>query len=400
MYWTGRKAGAVSNQDDDMLYQPSTKDAPADDANHKHIATYTYDLAKLIAAQKGYKSGDPLTLTVGGGANGSKTADGKTVTLKADKGTGFYAFVFRYAGCDRVTGVTSAYNDPFERVFVQDSKQVTLTSHANPNRVKVGDRFHDTAKISGRYPAKYLDGAYVEFTAYEPVSGEPDMTAAKLLDAEKHPLTADQIDKLANGTEFEVSSSDVAADKAGTVNWQATLFTKDGIRLAGHEFGATDESVEVTGNGKVRSVSQKQGAVGGRMWDLIQVSNVTTGSDRGNVPAGSKVVVDVYKHQARMAPTRGSWSNPRPSPSTWPDSATAPTPTGSRPRCPRRTRPPAATTGPSVWSTTTATRSTGPTTATRTSRPMCRSTPPTRRRSGCPTTTRSTPTRRSRRSTS
>ena len=175
--------------------------------------------------------------------------------------------------------MTSAYNDPFERVFVQDSKQVTLTSHANPNRVKVGDRFHDTAKISGRYPAKYLDGAYVEFTAYEPVSGEPDMTAAKLLDAEKHPLTADQIDKLANGTEFEVSSSDVAADKAGTVNWQATLFTKDGIRLAGHEFGATDESVEVTGNGKVRSVSQKQGAVGGRMWDLIQVSNVTTGSE-------------------------------------------------------------------------------------------------------------------------
>lgn len=305
VYWTGRKAGAVSNQDDDMLYQPSTKDAPADDANHKHIATYTYDLAKLIAAQKGYKSGDPLTLTVGGGANGSKTADGKTVTLKADKGTGFYAFVFRYAGCDRVTGVTSAYNDPFERVFVQDSKQVTLTSHANPNRVKVGDRFHDTAKISGRYPAKYLDGAYVEFTAYEPVSGEPDMTAAKLLDAERHPLTADQIDKLANGTEFEVSSSDVAADKAGTVNWQATLFTKDGIRLAGHEFGATDESVEVTGNGKVRSVSQKQGAVGGRMWDLIQVSNVTTGSDRGNVPAGSKVVVDVYKHQGEDGANKG-----------------------------------------------------------------------------------------------
>ena len=67
VYWAGRKAGAVSNQDDDMLYQPSTKDAPADDANHKHIATYTYDLAKLIAAQKGYKSGDPLTLTVGGG---------------------------------------------------------------------------------------------------------------------------------------------------------------------------------------------------------------------------------------------------------------------------------------------------------------------------------------------
>lgn len=305
VYWSGSRHKGVSNQDDDMLYQPSTQDAPADDAHHKHLATYTYDLAQLIAAQKGYESGDPLTLTVGGGANGSKTADGKTVSLKADQGTGFYTFVFRYAGCDRVTGTTSAYNDPFERVFVQDSKQVTLTSHANPNRVKVGDKFHDTAKISGRYPAKYLDGAYVEFTAYEPVSGEPDMTAAKLLDGEKHPLTADQIDKLANGTEFEVSSSDVVATKAGTVNWQATLFAKNGTRLAGHEFGATDESVEVTGNGRIRSVSQKQGAVDGRMWDLIEVSNVATGSDRGNVPDGSKVVVNVYKHQGEDGANKG-----------------------------------------------------------------------------------------------
>ena len=61
----------------------------------------------------------------------------------------------------------------------------------------------------------------------------------------------------------------------------------------------------VKGGGDISSVSQKQGAVGGQMWDIITISDDTDGDDAGNIPDGSTVQVSVYKHEGQNQETKG-----------------------------------------------------------------------------------------------
>ena len=87
--------------------------------------------------------------------------------------------------------------------------------------------------------------------------------------------------------------------------WQAAIYAADGTLLATHELGIEDETTVVKGGGDISSVSQKQGAVGGQMWDIITVSDDTDGDDAGNIPDGSTVQVSVYKHEGQNQETKG-----------------------------------------------------------------------------------------------
>ena len=203
---------------------------------------------------------------------------------------------------------TSAYNDKFETTFVtKNQPSVSLTSSTNPASVKVGEEMRDTATISGTGNSDGVvnEGAYVLFDAYNPVPGEADPSAGKLLDSDRHELTAEQIDDLNNGKQIAVTSNPVKATTSGNVYWQAAIYAADGTLLATHELGIEDETTVVKGGGDISSVSQKQGAVGGQMWDIITISDDTDGDDAGNIPDGSTVQVSVYKHEGQNQETKG-----------------------------------------------------------------------------------------------
>lgn len=303
VWWAGSGTGVTS---EDEQYIPSTTETPTEDEHHKLLGTYTYDLKRLIDEEGRGFDGD-LDVRVGGGDAGSPLADGSHFSITADR-TGYYTFVFDYKGCDRLGAFTSAYDDKFETTFVtKNQPSVSLTSSTNPASVKVGEEMRDTATIvgSGNSDGAVSDGAYVLFDAYNPVPGKADPSVGKLLDSDKVTLTADQVDRLNTGHQITVTSSPVKAQSSGNVYWQAALYTADGVMLATHELGIEDETTVVRGGGDIGSTSQKQGAVGGRMWDIITVSDDTDGDDAGNIPDGSTVQVSVYKHEGQNQETKG-----------------------------------------------------------------------------------------------
>lgn len=148
---------------------------PAEDEHHKLLGTYTYDLQQLIQREgKGFDG--RLDILVGGGDAGSPLADGSHFTITADE-TGYYVFIAKYAGCDRVKAFTSDYDNRFEATFVsKDTPMLTLSSSTKPGTVKVGEEMRDTATISGtgNSDGAVSEGAYVLFDAYNPVPGEAD----------------------------------------------------------------------------------------------------------------------------------------------------------------------------------------------------------------------------------
>ena len=58
------------------------------------------------------------------------------------------------------------------------------------------ERFFDTAHITGTVPR----GSYVTFTAYDAVSGSPDMNVNKLLDNERVNITTRRLMRASRST--------------------------------------------------------------------------------------------------------------------------------------------------------------------------------------------------------
>jgi hypothetical protein len=302
VYWSGYDYGQPSSEDDDKAYKPSTPSAPADDAHHKLVKTVHYNLSDLIRSE-GKNYDNTLDIKVAGGDSGSPLSDGSHFSIPAD-GTGYYTFVASYAGCARVAGFSTPYNDQFESTFVTTTKStVSLTSNTNPNEVRVFEDFWDTATIVG--DNSVTSGAYVSFDAYNPVQGNPDPSAGKLLDNDVHVLTDDQLAELHRGKQVSVDSTHIQTPNGGRVYWQAALHAADGTVLATHPLGISSETTKIVGSGKISSTAQTQGAVGGDAWDIITVSDVPSGNKRGNIPAGSYVEVGLYKHEGQTDATHG-----------------------------------------------------------------------------------------------
>lgn len=302
VWWSGASGGNAGVPDEDMKFIPSSSETPAQDDNHKLVKTVTYNLVDLIKAEGPNYKGS-LDIKVAGGSSGSPLADGSHFSIKGEN-TGYYTFVFKYAGCSRVKAFTSAYNDQFESTFVTKPKIiVSLSSNTNPGSVLVGEEFWDTATISG--DKNITSGAYVTFDAYNPVPGKPDTGVGKLLDGDKKVLTDDQLEKIHDGYQVEISSTHITSQSSGTVYWQAALHAENGTILATHSLGVKSESTVIRAGGEISSVAQTQGAVGGSAWDIITVSDRTTGYNRGNIPVGASVKVDLYKHEGQNQTTNG-----------------------------------------------------------------------------------------------
>lgn len=269
-------SGDPDNSANDDAYRPDSAEIPQEDSNHQLIGTWDYP------ATNG-------TLRVGGGV---PDAHGEPVTITAQT-HGWYVFVWSFTGDDRVMPAASAYNDAWERTRVWESTVAdlpSLTTQVDPERVQVGEAFHDTARITGTVP----EGAYVVFDAYEAVQKNSDLEAMLLskltgssqisdsqysdsyigdshdtnkptdndntsesTDNESEPKLESEaaaIGKLVDGDRVQVDhtlrdqivySSQTRSPEAGLVYWKATLFSPEGDVLATHELGAEGEVVTV-----------------------------------------------------------------------------------------------------------------------------------------------------------
>lgn len=216
-------AGDEDNPQNNEQYRPSHAEEPQEDEHHAIVGTWTYPARNGV-------------LRVGGGI---PDVDGNPVNITADK-PGWYVFVWKFAGDDRISPASSAYDDGWERTYVteveaEESKTPMIVTKVSDRTVEVGEEFHDTARVIGEIP----EGAYVTFSAYEPVSADAEPgTGEKLLDEERvaldHTLAAQ-----------DVTSSNITASQAGYVYWQATIWDADGTMLATHELGEECETVLV-----------------------------------------------------------------------------------------------------------------------------------------------------------
>ena len=94
-------SGDPDNPSNDEAYKPSGGEVPTEDDNHRLLATWE------IPAMNG-------TFKIGAGA---LDAHGAPMHLTAER-HGWYVFVWRFEGDDRVSPASSRYDDAWERVRV------------------------------------------------------------------------------------------------------------------------------------------------------------------------------------------------------------------------------------------------------------------------------------------
>ena len=112
---------------------------------------------------------------------------------------------------------------------------MSIVTKVDPQKVRVDERFRDTAVIVGKVP----EGSVVVFKAYKAV-GEDDEPDARGL------LLEDGRIELESGVKRQsVRSPWISSPEPGLVHWQATVLSPEGKVLATHELGAADETVLV-----------------------------------------------------------------------------------------------------------------------------------------------------------
>ncbi|WP_300767304.1 peptidase [uncultured Bifidobacterium sp.] len=225
-------AGDVDDPDNNEDYRPQGDEVPQEDDHHRLIGTWMY------SARNG-------VIRVGGGA---PDASGEAVTITAEN-SGWYVFVWSFAGDDRVAPTSSSYGDAWERVRVwpvpespsspedETAKRVEIVTSVDPDSVDIGEGFLDRATVTGDVP----DGAVVRFTAYEAVDeGVDPGLNGKLLDGVEVPLDC------AQGAEGCLAvSPQTRSSRAGLVYWSAVVLSSEGDVLASHELGVPGEVVTV-----------------------------------------------------------------------------------------------------------------------------------------------------------
>ncbi|MBT1161816.1 hypothetical protein [Bifidobacterium sp. SO1] len=158
---------------------------------------------------------------------------------------------------------------------------VSVTTKVSDSIVYPGEKFHDTATITGKLPT----GAYVTFDAYGPAD-RYTAGMAKLLNGAKVTIPTAKTANSQWNTSIDIDSPDVTASKAGDVYWVATVHKADGTVLATHEPGATGETVHVLKQGITTHVSQTTVGLGEKFSDKADIS--------GTVQAGDYVLFRAY----------------------------------------------------------------------------------------------------------
>lgn len=275
VWWAGSGTG---DRTQDEKFKPNTQAEPAADANHRLLGEW-----EVPAGNGTYKvGGGRITFRPANAGKAQTVAEDVNITATDASQTGYYVFVYDFPGSDRASAFKSAYNDPWERSFVEHNPAtVDLTSNVSAIEVGQGEEFHDVAHING----KVSRGSYVLFTAYDAVPGRPDTSAAKLLDAVRVDITDEQADA-SDKSAFDVVGPAVKTDKTGNVYWQAELYNADGEPLATHELGIESETTIVRGVSVTTKVSSEQVYVNQKFHDTAIID--------GKVGRGSYVVFDAY----------------------------------------------------------------------------------------------------------
>lgn len=262
VWWAGSGTG---NKDEDEKYVPTTEEEPTQDVNHKLVGEW-----EVPAMNGKYKvGGGKIVLYPSDGSDAKTVATDVNIKVTDKAHCGYYVFIYDFPGSSRAQGFKSAYNNPWERSFVtQDAQPVTLTTNVNKTTVTQGEKFYDTATISGLVPR----GSYVTFTAYDAVSGEPDVSTNKLLNNTRVNVTNDQADH-SDTTQFEVKSPEISTNKIGKVYWVAKLYDAKGKALAGHVIGLENETIEVVGPSLTTKTSAQQTYVGRPFHDTAVINN-------------------------------------------------------------------------------------------------------------------------------
>ena len=275
VWWAGSGTG---DKKEDLKYKPATEEEPTPDEHHKLLGEW-----EVPAGNGTYKvGGGKITFRPDNAGKAQTVAEGVDITATDSSQTGYYVFIYDFPGSDRAGALKSAYNDPWERSFVEiNPSTVDLTSNVSAVEVGQGEEFHDVAHINGQVSR----GSYVLFTAYDAVPGTPDTGAPKLLDAVRVNVTNEQADNSATKA-FDVVSPKTKTDKTGNVYWQAELYNAAGEPLAAHQLGIESETTIVRGVSVTTKVSSEQVYVNQKFHDTAIID--------GKVGRGSYVIFDAY----------------------------------------------------------------------------------------------------------
>lgn len=292
VWWAGAGSENPTKKDNEN-YMPGSKGEPSaqepkEDSHHRLIAKWDVPAVNGV-----YKIGNGnITLRPIAGTDRSTTEPKvleNNVHIRADKNSasGWYVFVYDFPGSSRAVAYKSAYDNLWSRTYVEPTAlvhHVSVTTRVSDDKVQVGEKFHDNARITGDVPK----GSYVVFSAYaygddntndkskssslksnaEGKAKAKEKAKAKATDAPHaspaaNSVTSAQSDEImpesrvnitdkqsedSKKSPITVKSADITLNHDGIVYWKAEVFDAQGHPLATHVLGVEGETVQVMDN--------------------------------------------------------------------------------------------------------------------------------------------------------
>lgn len=277
VWWAGSGTG---DRTQDEKFKPNTQAEPAADANHRLLGEW-----EVPAGNGTYKVGGGKITFRQNNTGDAKIVVDRGVDIKAttNNESGYYVFIYDFPGSDRAAAFKSAYNDPWERSFVEETPHtVDLTSNVSTSEAGQGEEFYDVAHINGQVAR----GSYVTFTAYDAVPGSPNTAAPKKLDNYRVPISNEQADASSKKA-FDIISPKISTDTVGNVYWKVSLYNEQNELLASHALGIESETVKIIKPKITTQVTKSAVKPGEEFADKATIT--------GKIGRGAYVTFDAYE---------------------------------------------------------------------------------------------------------
>lgn len=277
VWWAGSGTG---DRTQDEKFKPNTQAEPAADANHRLLGEW-----EVPAGNGTYKVGGGKITFRQNNTGDAKIVVDRGVDIKAttNNESGYYVFIYDFPGSDRAAAFKSAYNDPWERSFVEETPHtVDLTSNVSTSEAGQGEEFYDVAHINGQVAR----GSYVTFTAYDAVPGSPNTAAPKKLDNYRVPVSNEQADASSKKA-FDIISPKISTDTVGNVYWKVSLYNEQNELLASHALGIESETVKIIKPKITTQVTKSAVKPGEEFADKATIT--------GKIGRGAYVTFDAYE---------------------------------------------------------------------------------------------------------
>ena len=277
VWWAGSGTG---DRTQDEKFKPTTQAEPTADANHRLLGEW-----EVPAGNGTYKVGGGKITFRQNNTGDAKIVVDRGVDIKAttNNESGYYVFIYDFPGSDRAAAFKSAYNDPWERSFVEETPHtVDLTSNVSTSEAGQGEEFYDVAHINGQVAR----GSYVTFTAYDAVPGSPNTAAPKKLDNYRVPVSNEQADASSKKA-FDIISPKISTDTVGNVYWKVSLYNEQNELIASHALGIESETVKIIKPKITTQVTKSAVKPGEEFADKATIT--------GKIGRGAYVTFDAYE---------------------------------------------------------------------------------------------------------